>query len=517
MFAHQAKRFLHLATAYRFISIALVVLLFITEENRYDIPVITVVLLCLATAIMSIVYWQLFENTNVVKNAVRIELWGMLFVYIYVGGMANPLVWFLINPILFDLYFFYNRHKIMMYIPIFIIGSVLGVVLSDNVNYLSYDLESAGMLVPFLLILELINLLASYQQQLTLNIAALTVAKDKLDSEVNVNSQTANWLEKSYQMVERLIGERNLNKGMEMIINYASMAVPCYGVCIVMEDRVYGTAEVRNKLDHGDYLPIKIELEGIDQHAFIAFVYHIRDEGRVQDYIYQMRVLAQITILYYENMQLSDQNRQLIVEGEQKRIANEIHDGIQQQLAGTVYMLHNMAKRGQQMSKESIIEGISLVYKELSGASKSLRHTIYHLADSGVIEGWKTKITDECDLLCRKYEANVALSIEGDELAQIETVYFKSMLRVLREGISNAVNHGNASEISVRVLVTFGEVFISVSDDGEGFFIDDTMSYGLGLYNLKRIAELYNGVFSIDSQINEGTTVQVSMMVDMTA
>ena len=87
-----------------------------------------------------------------------------------------------------------------------------------------------------------------------------------------------------------------------------------------------------------------------------------------------------------------------------------------------------------------------------------------------------------------------------------------TILLILQEAVGNAINHGHAAH--VRVKVVFGEkgLAMSVSDDGSGF--DPATARKEGHYGLsgmeRRTAEL-GGKISITSVPGEGSTVRISL------
>jgi signal transduction histidine kinase len=77
---------------------------------------------------------------------------------------------------------------------------------------------------------------------------------------------------------------------------------------------------------------------------------------------------------------------------------------------------------------------------------------------------------------------------------------------VVREAVSNAVRHANASTLTVTVTVD-DDLSIEVVDNGQGIPGDIT---GSGLTNLRRRAEEAGGSFVIDSGPTGGTVLRWS-------
>ena len=74
----------------------------------------------------------------------------------------------------------------------------------------------------------------------------------------------------------------------------------------------------------------------------------------------------------------------------------------------------------------------------------------------------------------------------------------------MREAVSNAVRHADASSLTVNVVVD-DELSIEISDDGCGIPADVT---GSGLTNLRRRAEDAGGSFTVKNAPGGGTVLK---------
>ena len=86
------------------------------------------------------------------------------------------------------------------------------------------------------------------------------------------------------------------------------------------------------------------------------------------------------------------------------------------------------------------------------------------------------------------------------------------LYRVIQQGLTNVIQHAQATRLEVELTWAGSEVTVSVSDDGVGFdveHLEKTPASGhFGLVNLRdRVAGL-RGVFEIESQPSSGTTIR---------
>jgi two-component system sensor histidine kinase UhpB len=89
---------------------------------------------------------------------------------------------------------------------------------------------------------------------------------------------------------------------------------------------------------------------------------------------------------------------------------------------------------------------------------------------------------------------------------QVELVLY----RVVQEALTNVAKHANAHDIRVELSRAQDEVVASVSDDGDGFSVEDMMrsrERGLGLFGMQERLALVRGQLVIDSAPGRGTRV----------
>jgi signal transduction histidine kinase len=97
--------------------------------------------------------------------------------------------------------------------------------------------------------------------------------------------------------------------------------------------------------------------------------------------------------------------------------------------------------------------------------------------------------------------------------------------QVLGNLLSNAIKFGNSKPIHVSFELSNEMVVIKIKDQGQGISdevqerlferfqknSEDLLSMGLGLYISKQIIDAHLGAIKVESRINEGTTVRISL------
>lgn len=193
-------------------------------------------------------------------------------------------------------------------------------------------------------------------------------------------------------------------------------------------------------------------------------------------------------------------------EGERKRIAQEMHDSLGQELL----VIKNRALMGlktvpaeskEKRQLEQISEGATAILKLVRSMSHSLRPP--ELDRLGVTETIRA-------ILGNVREAyGMTLNAELDEIdglvAQENEI---NIIRILQESLSNIERHSGATSIDLRVVVMNGTICITVKDNGKGYS-KDSVHYGIGLAGITERVRILNGSLSIESGTGSGTTVTV--------
>jgi signal transduction histidine kinase len=82
------------------------------------------------------------------------------------------------------------------------------------------------------------------------------------------------------------------------------------------------------------------------------------------------------------------------------------------------------------------------------------------------------------------------------------------LFRVLQEALRNSAKHSGVRHFEVRLWATSGEIHLTVANFGVGFNTETAKeSRGLGLVSMEERLKLLNGTFSVESQLQRGTTI----------
>lgn len=85
------------------------------------------------------------------------------------------------------------------------------------------------------------------------------------------------------------------------------------------------------------------------------------------------------------------------------------------------------------------------------------------------------------------------------------------IFRVIQEILNNITKHAKASRISMTFNDENSGQFILIKDDGCGFDMNNLKSSGIGLKNIKDRVQIIGGHIDIQSEMNKGTQIKISL------
>jgi signal transduction histidine kinase len=186
---------------------------------------------------------------------------------------------------------------------------------------------------------------------------------------------------------------------------------------------------------------------------------------------------------------------------ERRRIARDLHDGLAQELAFIVTQARALSGESSQPSRAQLVAGAA------ERALDESRRAIAALSRP-LDEPLGVAVTQCAEDVCGRFEAALVLDVQADLEASADVR--EALLRIVREAISNAVRHGGASGIVVR-LDGPSPLRLDVEDDGVGFDLDDLTHHSghLGLASMRERAEALGGTFTLSRREPAGMRVEV--------
>ncbi|HEY9154567.1 MAG TPA: sensor histidine kinase, partial [Opitutaceae bacterium] len=207
-------------------------------------------------------------------------------------------------------------------------------------------------------------------------------------------------------------------------------------------------------------------------------------------------------------IRLSEEARKAATLTERDRVANEIHDSVQQGLTGAILQLDTTMKLG--IVVPEVRSRLNMVRSVVSYVRQEVQRTIWDvesplLEDSTLGDALRnfTKFIDTEGAL-------IAVDVAGVPTALRPTISH-NLLRIAQEATTNALKHAKASRIIIRLLYQNDTVSLEIKDNGIGFNPDVALEGvgHLGLRSMRVRAKRLNSKLFIESRPGEGTSIRV--------
>jgi PAS domain S-box-containing protein len=199
-------------------------------------------------------------------------------------------------------------------------------------------------------------------------------------------------------------------------------------------------------------------------------------------------------------------------EGQDRRLAADLHDGHVQSLATIGFKLEQARLRLGASGSPEVDELLWQVTKDLSAEVTSLRRTIGRLRPLVLVEdGLEAALREEAKSACNR-AALVACEVVSELDGRLDPVVETTLFRVAQQALANVVDHAAATHAMVAIERSDKGVTLRVSDDGCGFDPDHVQVLGdiahFGLIAMRERVEALGGRFRVTTAPGQGTVVQ---------
>ena len=196
-------------------------------------------------------------------------------------------------------------------------------------------------------------------------------------------------------------------------------------------------------------------------------------------------------------------------EQERTRIARELHDDINQQLAFLSVSIDELKQNppNSMAAIDSQLESLGSQASEISTSVQALSHRLH----SSKLEylGLVAALRSFCREFSDQHHVEVTFSHEPMPRSLPQEISL-CLFRVVQAALVNALKHSGVTSFDVHLRSSSGRVHLSVHDGGVGFDLEKVLGgHGLGLISMRERVRFVNGEISIQSTPNGGTTIEV--------
>ena len=231
-----------------------------------------------------------------------------------------------------------------------------------------------------------------------------------------------------------------------------------------------------------------------------------------------LRNIKTTTSLRMQTQRLKRLSNRLIIiqESERRRLARDLHDDTGQALTAlkmSLEITRNELSGVADHTAERLNDAVALAdetLEKLRAISHNLRPpTLDTVGLNSALEG-----------LCRSFtqRTQMPVSYVGMDTTEISNPIDICLYRILQEGLTNCVKHGQASHVEVSLKCNGEVVQLSIQDNGQGFDLADTLSdqneTGIGLIDMQERLESLNGRMNVYSKPGAGARLVATIPLE---
>ena len=194
-----------------------------------------------------------------------------------------------------------------------------------------------------------------------------------------------------------------------------------------------------------------------------------------------------------------------------RSLARELHDRVAQTLTSMLVDLENF--KADQFGRDSVVRQADLLQESTREVLNNLRDVIYELRGYPIVdEGFVDTVRAILGRYQEKGHIGVDLSVAPGWPAQIQSPAALNLYRIIEEALVNVRRHSTADRVLIRLSASpYGELLISISDNGRGMEVVDLGPTSLGMVGMSERALVLGGRFQVERPSGGGTTVIVTV------
>jgi PAS domain S-box-containing protein len=199
-----------------------------------------------------------------------------------------------------------------------------------------------------------------------------------------------------------------------------------------------------------------------------------------------------------------------VSEREHRHIAQDLHDGLGQLLAGTSYLAGTLRQKlaAKGLPEAGELGRILEVINEAIAQTRSLARGLHPvepepnglLVALQALAGRTKKLFNvRCHFTCPQ------------PVLILDNTVATHLFRIAQEAITNAIRHGKPRHIEMSLAVTTGSIRLAIRDNGAGMPVRRQKKPGMGLRIMRYRAGMIGGSLALDKAVDGGTIISCTV------
>ena len=234
--------------------------------------------------------------------------------------------------------------------------------------------------------------------------------------------------------------------------------------------------------------------------AFYLIVVWLLRSLRLNQITLESRVRERTAILSSELAERKRLEKEILVisEREQQRIGRDIHDSLCQHLTGTAlaeqFLLQKLTARNAPEVQDA--DRVVGLIEDAIAMARGLATGLSPIETEG--EGLLTALTDLAAHFTTQFKIDCRFHFEQPVLIRDSSVT-THLYRITQEAVHNAIRHGKARTVHIRLRKAGPLHTLTISDDGVGLPAGGhPLHQGMGLRNMKYRASMIGGSLTLE-------------------
>ena len=198
---------------------------------------------------------------------------------------------------------------------------------------------------------------------------------------------------------------------------------------------------------------------------------------------------------------------------ERTRLAQELHDTVEQTLTGIALQL-NTASKLHDRSPENSLRHLELARSLMAKSQVEVRQSVWDLRSRALEQfDLATALTEGARQITSETNVQVHFETKGEPRSLPEVVE-ENLLRIGQEALANIAKHSGATSVNIELQFERQQVSLQIKDNGIGFDREKAAGPGEGHFGLLGMSERVKrigGRFILSSKLEEGTLVRVEI------
>lgn len=220
-----------------------------------------------------------------------------------------------------------------------------------------------------------------------------------------------------------------------------------------------------------------------------------------------LELIAASAAITFENARLYRAGQELAALQERSRLANSLHDAINQSLfsAGLIAeVLPRLIERDPVQASQSVQDLRKLLREAVADLREVLAEMQPQRLDNARFDELLCRLADK---YAERTGASVALNIDRE--TNFDADVQEGLYRLCREAFTNIAKHAEATQVWVELVHSHDGVELVIRDNGHGFDMRPTVAGHFGLIMMQQQAATIGATLSIASRIGHGAEVRV--------